>query len=309
MASSNPYDSTFDEDVLQNDHNTCPECSGRVTTNTHETVCDECGLVLTDDHIDPGPEWCDYGDDDSASRVGAPRSPTRHDDGLSTEIGWKTDGKGNQLDGATQRRLHRLRKQHTRARIPTRVARNRMEANTEIQRLCGPGALDLPRSLCEQACALFRSAHDADLVQGRSLEAMAAASVYAVCRVNGLPRTIEEVASHSSLPAGKVRHSYGVLNAELGLPVEPLDPRAYVAPLASELGLSPDIQQRARTLLERAVEAGLGNGCNPAGLAAAALYHVQPGTVCTQTTLANAANVSPPTLRKRWYELRALEES
>ena len=184
-----------------------------------------------------------------------------------------------------------------------------MNANTEIQRLCGPGALDLPASLRDQACALFRSAHDAGLVQGRSLEAMTAASVYAVCRVNGLPRTIDEVASHSAVPVEKVRLSYRVLNTELRLPAQPVDPRAYVAPLASDLGLPSAVQQDAHAVLTRADEAGVGNGCNPVGVAAAALYHVQSGTMCSQAAVAEAANVSPPTLRAQWYKLRDLEDS
>jgi predicted nucleotidyltransferase len=46
MTESDSYPNGFDEDVLQNEHNTCPECSGRVTTNSREMVCDDCGLVF-----------------------------------------------------------------------------------------------------------------------------------------------------------------------------------------------------------------------------------------------------------------------
>lgn len=40
---------------------------------------------------------------------------------------------------------------------------------------------------------LFRRAKAEDLSQGRSLEGVAAANVYAVCRCNGLGRTLEEI--------------------------------------------------------------------------------------------------------------------
>lgn len=310
MASSNHYDSAFDEDVQQNEYNTCPECSGRVTTNTHETVCDDCGLVLSADHVDLGPDWFDAADSESSrSHVGAPRTPARHDDGLSTEIGRRRDGRGNPLRGATRRRFARLRRQHSWAQTPKKVDTNRVIANTEIRRLCGPGALDLSKGLRDQACVLFRSAHDADLVRGRTIDGMAAASVYAVCRVNGLPRTIDEVAAHSALAPETIAHSYNVLNTELGLPAEPLDPRAFISPIASELGLSPAVRRDATDLLEHAIDTGLGVGCNPAGMAAAALYHVASGTVLTQGALANAANVTTATVRARWYDLRELERT
>jgi hypothetical protein len=48
MGITQPYERSFDEDVA-NAPNDGPECEGRVTTNSHETVCDDCGLVLTDE--------------------------------------------------------------------------------------------------------------------------------------------------------------------------------------------------------------------------------------------------------------------
>jgi transcription initiation factor TFIIB len=47
MATTEPYERCFDEDV-QRPNSGCPECGGRVMTNTRETVCDDCGLVLAD---------------------------------------------------------------------------------------------------------------------------------------------------------------------------------------------------------------------------------------------------------------------
>lgn len=52
-------------------------------------------------------------------------------------------------------------------------------------------ALDLPRSIRVQACQLVQSAANVNLLPVRSIEAIAAASVFAACRCNGLPRTLE----------------------------------------------------------------------------------------------------------------------
>lgn len=47
MATTEPYESDFDEDsgrTISADE--CPECEGRLTTDAGETRCTECGLVI-----------------------------------------------------------------------------------------------------------------------------------------------------------------------------------------------------------------------------------------------------------------------
>ncbi len=65
MATRDIYESGFDEDVrAESSTNQCPECDGRVTTNAVETVCEDCGLVINEHHIDHGPEWRAYDDEE-----------------------------------------------------------------------------------------------------------------------------------------------------------------------------------------------------------------------------------------------------
>src|SRR6056297_2191188 len=116
MATRNIYETTFDEDVqTDTESNQCPECDGRVTTNTVETVCEDCGLVIDEQRIDHGPEWRGF-DVDERERTGAPLTAARHDRGLSTEIGRGTGAKGNELSGQKRRRLARMRREQTRGR-------------------------------------------------------------------------------------------------------------------------------------------------------------------------------------------------
>ncbi len=51
-------------------------------------------------------------------------------------------------------------------------------------------ALELSDSVRDQACQLFRSAQNEDLLRGRPIEAVAAASVYRACRCNGRSRLV-----------------------------------------------------------------------------------------------------------------------
>ncbi|WP_321167922.1 TFIIB-type zinc ribbon-containing protein [Halobaculum saliterrae] len=162
--------------------------------NLAEVVCDDCGLVLADEQVDPGAEWRTFNDDDAETaraRTGAPRTPARHDRGLSTEIGRKRDAHGRPLDGETRRRFARLRREHRRANTASKAERNQAYGLSQIRRMVG--ALGLGRSIRDQACRLFSSAQEDGLLVGRSIEAMSAAALYAACRCNGRPETRGDV--------------------------------------------------------------------------------------------------------------------
>jgi transcription initiation factor TFIIB len=93
----------------------CPDCEGPVRIESGETVCEDCGFVFEAERIDHGPEWRAFEDDSlDPERTGAPLTPSRHDRGLSTEIGRHTDAKGNAISGRKRRQLSRLRREHSR---------------------------------------------------------------------------------------------------------------------------------------------------------------------------------------------------
>src|SRR2546426_8524938 len=72
----------------------CPECnSGHLSFDYErgELICEECGLVLTDQMIDQGPEWRAVDVEEGGKRAG-PRGAvthTIHHKRLSTTIGWE----------------------------------------------------------------------------------------------------------------------------------------------------------------------------------------------------------------------------
>lgn len=280
---------------------TCPECEGKLRVGQCETVCTECGLVVDEHAIDPGPEWRSFEDDDTnPERTGAPLTRSRHDRGLSTEIGRST-----RLKGRKRRRVARMRRQHKRTQIKSKAERNRVYAFMEIRHVVSD--LDLPESIQEQACVLFESAQDEGLLQGRSIEGFAAAAVYATCRTASVSRTIEEIVGAARATRDELDVAYDALNRELGLPTGPIDPREYLPRFASRLDLSPAVERRARALAERAREEGIDNGRNPGGVAAACLYTAarEEGVSLTQQEAADVADVTPVTLRSTYYDLTA----
>ncbi|EMA63558.1 transcription initiation factor IIB [Halorubrum kocurii] len=278
---------------------TCPECGGRTRVDAAERVCDDCGLVVEADRIDHGPEWRSFDDDDTnPKRTGAPLTRSRHDRGLSTDIGRSTKVKGRK-----RRRLARMRTQHNRAQISTKRDRNKVYAYTEIRRLTG--AMGLPDSVRDAACALFDSAQSESLLRGRSLEGFAAACVYVACRTADVARTVGEVCAEAKATEAEHRAAFDAMNRELGLPIAPTGPGEYLPRFASELDCDADVERRAGELADRAVEEGIANGRNPVGVAAACLYTAarELGADCTQQEAADVADVTPVTVRRTYVDL------
>ncbi|QCC46499.1 transcription initiation factor IIB [Halobellus limi] len=279
--------------------NACPECGGRPETARGETLCGDCGLVLSEYRIDHGPDWRSFADDDrDPKRTGAPLTRSRHDRGLSTKIGRSTRAKGRK-----RRQFARMRRQHNRARISSKRERNQVYAFTEIRRLTS--VLSLPDRIRDHACSLFRSAQSEDLLPGRSLEGFAAACVYAACRVARVSRTVQEVAEAAKATEDEQTAAYDAINRELGLPVGPIDPAEYVPRFASRLDLSGEVERRAREYVAEATERGIVAGRNPSGVAAACLYTAgrDVGAGVTQREAADVAGVTPVTLRSTYQAL------
>ena len=282
----------------------CPECSGHLQHERDETVCANCGLVVGADRIDRGPEWhaTDDGEADG-KRTGAPLTRSRHDRGLSTEIGYGR-GETTRLTGRKRRSVARMRRQHSRAQMGSKRDRNKVYAFTEIRRVVG--ALSLPKYVREQACTLFEPAQNEDLLRGRSLEGFAAAAVYAVCRVQSISRTVDEVTAHTRADEDELKVAYDALNRDLGLPTGPIDPREYLARFTTELDLPQSVEAQARYLAQDAVEDGTASGRNPGGFAAACLYAAtqEQNIDLTQAEAADVADVSTVTVRAGFYALR-----
>jgi len=307
MATTEIYDKAFDEDVSSNRTSACAECGGQVRTNSIETTCEDCGLIIDEQQIDYGPDWRNTTDKtDSEKRVGPPQTVTRHDRGLSTNIGRWVDGNGNQLSGSKRAHLSRIRREHNRGRFQSKAERNLAHGLGEVRRIAS--ALELSASIRNQACQLFRSAQNEDLLRGRSIEAIATGSVYGACRCSGLGRTVDEIADVARVGEQRVRNAYRTLNKELGLPTQPIRPTGFVPGLASNLDVSDEVRNRAQRLAEHAESAEITTGVNPVGFAAACLY--KAGIECDQwlkqSEVADAANVTSKTVRSHRHAIKKL---
>jgi transcription initiation factor TFIIB len=141
---------------------------------------------------------------------------------------------------------------------------------------------------------------------------VASGCLYAACRQEGLPRSLEEIKEVSRVEKIEIGRAYRYVAAELNLALEPVDPEQFVPRYISELDLGEDVKAQAETIIETCRSQGLLAGKSPTGFAAAAIYAAS--LLCddkrTQQEVAAVANVTEVTIRNRYQEqLQALEES
>ena len=306
-SSADPETTEEEETPTESQRPSCPECDSDIVESPDqgETVCEECGLVIDEQNIDRGPEWRAFNHQErqSKSRVGAPTTQTMHDKGLTTTIDWKDkDAYGRLISSDKRSQMHRLRKWQERIRTKDAGERNLQFALSEIDRMAS--ALGVPRQVREIASVTYRKALKEDLIRGRSIEGVATAALYAACRQSGLPRSLEEIAEASRVDRKEIGRTYRYISKELGLEMEPVDPKKYVPRYCSDLDLSERVQTKAMDIIETTSEKGLLSGKSPTGFAAAAIYAAALlcGEKRTQREVAEVAQVTEVTIRNRYQE-------
>ena len=164
----------------------------------------------------------------------------------------------------------RLRKWQIRTRVHSSADHNLARAMPELDRLAD--VLHIPASIKERAAMVYRKALNNSLVRGRSIAAVAAASLYAACRISETPRTLKDVSAASRIRKKEVAKCYRLLVRELDLCMPVVDPAKCISKIATAVEISMSTQQRAIRIINEAKTKGLVAGKDPMGLAAAALY-------------------------------------
>ncbi len=285
----------------------CPECQGINlfwNRDKGEITCRDCGLVIEDKMVDFTQDWREFDSDsaDKKRRSGAPMTYTQYDQGLGTEVGQKADL--FRLDNKDRNKFFRLRKWQY--RISTAIERNLKLALAELKRVSS--YLKLPKSVEEESARIYTMAVQRGLVRGRSMESVVAGALYAACRRNDVPRTLDELADASGIEKKEIGRTYRFVTRELGITILPSDPADYIARFASALNLSAETQSHSVEILHKAQKSELTSGRGPTGIAAAALYVASliHGEKRTQREVADVAGVTEVTIRNRYKEL--LEE-
>jgi len=307
ISSWNQSDATVENSAVLNQDN-CSECGKNILFDENRglLVCEKCGLVHSEKHIDQGPEWRAFDSDQrkKRTRTGAPMTLMIHDKGLSTMIDWKNkDIFGKEISAKIRGQIYRLRKWQSRIRVSDATERNLTFALSELDRMSSN--LDLQKNLRECSAKIYRDAVEAHLIRGRSIEGVAAASLYAACRMFKVPRTLNEIAEVARVNKKEIGRSYRFISQELELNLNPTKPLDFLTRFVSELELSNECHKIAKKVIKMAELRGLTSGRGPTGVCAAAIYAASIITKerRTQRSIAKTSQVTEVTVRNRFNEL------
>ena len=257
---------------------------------------------MKQDIVDTGQEWRAFDSEQMSRRArgGAPLTFTKHDKGLTTEIG-KGLGELYKVPAKKRAQYYRLTKWHK--RLIKSKDRNLSFALSELQRVIS--FLNLPRPVHERIARYYEQAVNKGLVRGRSIESVVAAITYAVSREFESPRTLEEISEASGVEKREIGRTYRYISRELGIRILPANPVNYVPRFCSLLGLSDKVQAKAIEILRKAKKFDITSGKGPTGVSAAAIYVacVLGGEKRTQREVADIVGVTEVTIRNRYKEL------
>lgn len=291
----------------------CPECgSGNVLDDEEsgERVCKNCGMVISDVITDTGPEWRAFTkqEKDAKARTGAPSSPLYVDRGSVITY---PKGKENTPE------MRRMIKWNRRAKVTESKERNLNKAMNEINRL--GDQLKVPKRVKERAAVIYKDALRNNLVRGRSIDEIAAASMKAAFKQMDIQRPLKEITKKTHVDHKAVARSYRLLVYELGLKTPAPDPRKMVDKIAEELDLPGDVRQHTNRILKKCMDLKITGGKSPSGMVSAAIYIASDYKADidedykkvrkTQRDIAMAADVTEVTIRNRYKDIENKFES
>ncbi|MGA1848454.1 MAG: TFIIB-type zinc ribbon-containing protein [Thermoplasmatota archaeon] len=287
----------------------CPDCGSVNLERDHlrgEVVCRECGMVISSSAIDMGPEWREFDTEqrDRRARAGPPLRSWQKEFSPSTEIGWRdVDSYGRSIPDNNRAQVYRLRKWQRRLRKFRTSQVNLMKGYMEIDRQCQ--LQGLPPRVSEEAQRIFKMCSERNMIQGRGVECMVAASIYSACRDHGVPRTLNEISSGLNISRKEIGRAYRKMSRELELCIRVTNPSDYISRFCSHLKLSSRTISTALDILKEAESMGYLSGKDPAGIAASAIYiaSMVTGQIRTQKEISEATGITEVTIRKRYKEM------
>lgn len=287
----------------------CGDCGSRdleFDSTRGERFCRQCGTVIETNIVDHTPEWRNFSGEGAVdkSRVGAPITNLLHDKGLSTDIDWRNkDYAGNNISKSSAKQIYRMRRWQQRARVSNTRARNLSQALTRLAVISTK--MGLPKVATERAADIYRKTLESEMIRGRSIDVMVAASLFIANQQLQLARTLDDFSLHTKLSHKEIGRTYRDIKRKLRIRTDPPDPKIYVRRFCNELGSDIVTTNKAVEIVDRAGKSELIHGKSPLGVAAAAIYiagHLT-GRIRTQREISEVSGVTEVTVRNRYKQL------
>jgi transcription initiation factor TFIIB len=264
-----------------------------------EIICGGCGLILVQNISDTLNESNGYTLEGflKITRMGAPTSLTMHDRGLSTVIGTNKDFSGNALSSKTKYEFNRLRTWDQRSKSRKTAIFSR--AFTLLHGM--KTKLGVPDSVVENAAYIYRKIVNAKLTRGRTMASLVSASLYAACRENNIPRTLDDVANAGNVERIILSRDLRTIIRKLGLNLNQYDTTSFISKISNNMNLKEKIKRDAFEILKRCENEEITAGKHPVAQAAASLYIscIMNGEKISQKKFSVESGVSDVTIRNR----------
>ena len=264
-----------------------------------EVFCGGCGLVLVQNLDDTSHENRSYSSEDfmKNARTGPATSLTMFDRGLSTVIGTNKDSSGNSLSSKTKYEFNRLRTWDQRSK-----SRNTSSLSKAFTLLHGMKTkIGVSNNVVEDAAYIYRKAVNAKLTRGRTMSSLIAASLYASCRQNNTPRTLDDIAAAGNVERRILSRDLRTIIKKLGLSLNQYDTASFIVKISNNMNLSEKTKRDAFEILKKCKDEGITAGKHPVAQAAASLYIacIVNGEKISQKKFSNESGVSDVTIRNR----------
>ncbi len=264
-----------------------------------EMFCGGCGLVLVQNIADTSHESSGYSQEEymKLARTGPATSLTMHDKGLSTVIGTNKDSAGNALSSKTKFEFNRLRTWDQRSK--SRKTSTLSKAFTILHGI--KTKLGVPDNVVENAAYIYRKIVNAKLTRGRTMTSLVSAALYAACRENNIPRTLDDIADAGNVERRILSRDLRTIIKKLGLNLNQYNTTSFISKISNNMNLKEKTKRDAFDILKRCENEKITAGKHPVAQAAASLYIscILNGEKISQKKFSVESGVSDVTIRNR----------
>ena len=279
--------------------NTCKTYPAITDSERGEIVCGGCGLILLQNMADASYENNGYTSEDfmKMSRTGPASSLTMNDRGLSTVIGTNKDSTGKALSSKTKYEFNRLRTWDQRSK--SRKTASFSRAFTLLHGM--KTKLAISDNVVETAAYIYRKVVNAKLTRGRTMASLISASLYAACRENNIPRTLDDIADAGNVERRILSRDLRTIIKKLELNLNQYDTTSFISKISNNMNLSEKTKRDAFEILRRCEKEQITAGKHPVAQAAASLYIscIMNGEKISQKKFSTESGVSDVTIRNR----------
>jgi len=271
-----------------------------VTDNERgEVLCGGCGLVLLQNVPDMSHESHGFTQEEfmTQTRTGPATTLTMHDKGLSTIIGNNVDSSGHALSSKTKYEFRRLRVWDQRSK--SRTASALSKAFTLLNGM--KTKLAIPDNVVEHAAYIYRKAVSKKMTRGRTMASLIAASLYASCRDNNIPRTLDDIAKAGNIERRALSRDLRTLINRLDLKLGQYDTASFIVKISNNLNLKEKTKRDALDILRKSEDLEITSGKHPVAIAASSLYLscIINGEKLSQKKFSDISGISDVTIRTR----------